>query len=203
MRVLRGCLSLATACAITIGCATTIWLYPDVSSLHAKFAASANSTYPQHVVRAFLAAEDPHYLEDSPRRQLGAATLVQQLVKAEIPRRLGLSGQLKEMLVAVVIERTVPKSQVVTAYLDNVYLGSVRGKILYGVPIAARGYFGRESRDLSLDEAAMLAGMVRSPRAYSPIEHPERAASRQRDILEKMHALKFITDAELASAIHP
>jgi membrane carboxypeptidase/penicillin-binding protein len=200
--IFKGLLLFATASGVAILGAAAIWVYPDVSSLRATFTASANSTYPLHVARAFLAAEDPYFLDDYPRRQRGAATLVQQMVKSEILPSRGIGWQLKEVLVAAVIERTVPKSQVVAAYLDNVYLGSARGKRLYGVPIGSRAYFGREPKQLTLAEAATLAGIVRSPHSYSPIEYPERAASRRQDILAKMRALKFITDAEFASAIN-
>ena len=182
--------------------ATTIWIYPDVSSLRATIAASVNSTYPPHVVRAFLEAEDPHFL-DSGRRQVGAATLIQQMVKSQTPPSRRISRQIKEIVVAAVIARTVRKSQVVNAYLDTVYLGSALGKSLYGVPIAARAYFGKQPRALTIGEAAMLAGIVRSPRAYSPIEHPEKAASRREDILAKMLTLNFITQKEFAAVHQP
>jgi membrane peptidoglycan carboxypeptidase len=200
--VVKRLILLAIAGIVAILAAAAIWVYPDLSSMRAVVAASANSRYPRHVVRAFLAAEDPHFLENPARRQIGAASLVQQLVKEKnaLPGR-GISRQIKEVVIAAVIESTVPKTEIVAAYMDNIYLGSVRGKNMYGVPVGARAYFGREPEELTLAEAAILAGIVRSPRYYSPVDHPERAATRGREILDKMLALKFITDAEYASAI--
>lgn len=199
--VFRTLLLIAITCAGAILAAVACWIFPEVSSLRATCAASANSVYPAHVVRAFLAAEDPEFLEMSRRRHTGASTLVNQMVKMEVMPARAISRMTKEVLVAAVIERTVPKSQVVSAYLDHVYLGSVGGKNLYGVPVAARAYFGRAPTKLTLAEAAMLAGIVRSPRHYSPIEHPEMAATQQQFVLERMRALKFISDADFASAM--
>ena len=180
--------------------ALAIWILPEVSSLRATFAASASSTYPPHVILAFLATEDPHFLEKHDRR-MGAATLVQQMVKGEVAPSRQISRVIKEVVVAAVIDRTVPESQIISGYLDHVYLGSVGGRLLYGVPIGSRTYFHRDSSKLTLAQAAMLAGIVRSPRAYSPIEHAERAAARQQVVLDKMRALKFVTEAEYGSAL--
>jgi membrane peptidoglycan carboxypeptidase len=200
-RLFKGLLIFAIACAVAILGAVGCWIYPDVSSLRAICAASANSVYPAHVVHALVAAEDPQFLENSHRRYTGASTLVEQLVKFQSVPTRQITWLIKQMLVATVIERTTPRSQIVSAYLDHVYLGSVGGKHLYGVPAGARAYFGRAPRELTLAQAAMLAGIIRSPHQYSPIEHPEKAAERQQVVLEKMRALKFITEADFDTAI--
>jgi len=82
--VFRVLLLITITCAGAILAAAACWIYPDVSSLRATCAASANSVYPPHVVRALLAAEDPEFLEKSRGRYTGASTLVDQMVKMEI-----------------------------------------------------------------------------------------------------------------------
>jgi membrane peptidoglycan carboxypeptidase len=198
---LKVVLLVAVAGMVALIGAIAIWIYPEMSSLRGMFAASANSVYPPHIVQAFLAVEDPQFLDTEHSRHFGSATLVQQIVKWETFPIRGISRQFKEVIVAAVIERTIPKPQVVGAYLDHIYLGSVDGKALHGVPAAAHFYFGHSPDRLTLAEAAMLAGMVRSPFYYSPTLHPERAAARQQVVLARMRALQLISESEFADAM--
>jgi penicillin-binding protein 1A len=72
---------------------------------------------------------------------------------------------------------------------------------LYGLTAGARGYFSKSPGDLSVAEAATLAGIVRSPYRYSPLENPVPALERRNLVLEQMRAFKFITDKEFAAAV--
>lgn len=121
----------------------------------------------------------------------GGSTITQQLA-----RNLFLSPdqnfmrKIKEAILAKRIENVLSKDEILELYLNQIYLG--RGA--YGVQAAAFMYFGKDVRDLTLPEAALLSGIIRSPSEYSPYAHPERAKSRQKVVLKRMLDLGYITD---------
>lgn len=121
----------------------------------------------------------------------GGSTLTQQLAKVLFltPERT-IVRKLKEALLAINIERRYSKDEILTMYLNQIYLGEGA----YGVEAAARTYFGKNAKDLNLAECAMIAGLPRSPSHYSPIAHPERAESRMRIVLLRLLDEGFITD---------
>jgi penicillin-binding protein 1B len=136
----------------------------------------------------------------------GASTLTQQLVKNLLlgPERTW-SRKVRESLLALAVERRYSKEDVLQAYLNTVYLGQHGRAAIHGVGAAAQSYFGKDARRLSVAESALLAGMIRAPNRYSPMEHPERARRRRDVVLRQMSELGWIDertrDAALAQRI--
>ncbi len=94
-----------------------------------------------------------------------------------------------EMLLAYKIERALTKDQILEVYMNQIYLG----QRAYGFASAARVYFGKDLKDITLAEAAMLAGLPKAPSAYNPVVNPKRAKIRQEYILKRMLELHYIT----------
>ncbi|WP_425093509.1 penicillin-binding protein 1A [Burkholderia ambifaria] len=120
----------------------------------------------------------------------GASTITMQ-----VARNFFLSSEktytrkIYEMLLAYRIERALTKDQILEVYMNQIYLG----QRAYGFASAARVYFGKDLKDISLAEAAMLAGLPKAPSAYNPVVNPKRAKVRQEYILQRMLELNFIT----------
>jgi penicillin-binding protein 1B len=132
----------------------------------------------------------------------GASTLTQQLVKNLVlgPERTW-RRKVREAALALAVERRYPKEEILAAYLNTVYLGQRGRAAILGVGAAAQSYWGKDARRLSLAESALLAGMIRAPNRYSPVEHPERALRRRDAVLRRMHELGMIDGTELATAL--
>jgi penicillin-binding protein 1B len=127
----------------------------------------------------------------------GGSTITQQLVKNRLlrPERT-FTRKLEEAWLSAVLDWRYPKEQIFEAYLNDVYLGHLNGAAIRGMGAAAHAYFGKPVQQLSLAEAALLAGIIRAPNAYSPASHPE-AARHQRDVvLARMNELGQITETE-------
>ncbi|HEY0791313.1 MAG TPA: PBP1A family penicillin-binding protein [Chthoniobacterales bacterium] len=123
----------------------------------------------------------------------GASTITQQLARNSFP--LGgrnLSRKILEAFVAVRIERAYNKEQILGFYLNRIYFGSG----YYGLETAAQAYFGKTSGELTLPEAALLAGLIRSPNRYSPLHNPTGATAQRNEVLERMVELKMILPAD-------
>jgi penicillin-binding protein 1A len=113
----------------------------------------------------------------------GGSTLTQQLARQSfLTTEKTYRRKLKEVIVAARIEREFGKKEIVELYLNKVYFGDG----LYGVEAASRGYFGKHAADLDLAEAALLAGLVKSPSTYAPTVDPERALARRKVVLQAM-----------------
>jgi penicillin-binding protein 1A len=127
----------------------------------------------------------------------GASTITQQLAKQIFlkPERK-FSRKLREVLLAVEIERNFSKQEILQFYLNQVYFGEGA----YGAQAAARNYFGKDLSDLSLADCALLAGLIRAPRANSPFFNPENARKRRSVVLERMYEEKMITAVERDAA---
>lgn len=120
------------------------------------------------------------------RLQQGGSTLTQQLVKNFfLSSRKTLWRKLKESLMAVLLERHYSKEEILTAYVNEIYLGQYGARAIHGFGIAAEFYFGRPLRELRKDQLAMLAGMVKGASYYNPRRHPGRAVKR-RDLVIKL-----------------
>ncbi|MBI4729056.1 MAG: penicillin-binding protein [Acidobacteria bacterium] len=133
----------------------------------------------------------------SGRVEQGGSTITQQYVKnAFVGRDRSLGRKLKEALLAVKLERRWTKDQILGAYLNAIYFG--RGA--YGVEAAARAYFGKGARSLTLAESALLAGIIRSPETLDPSSDPEAARARRDRVLDVMSALGMVGPAEAARA---
>lgn len=131
----------------------------------------------------------------------GASTITQQVARAFLlsNERRGLAGierKIKEAILAWQIENYLTKDEILHLYLNHIYLGSGA----YGVAAAAKVYFGKELRDVSIAEAAILAGMPKFPGRYSPSRNPERVKRRQIYVLKQMARYGYISVEEAEAA---
>lgn len=167
---------------------------------------------PETVRQAFLAAEDSRFYEHSGvdvRRMLGAlwldlrtlsfregaSTITQQLVKlTHLSGKKTISRKTNEIALALQLERRMSKDEILAAYLNTVYFGEGA----YGVESAAQIYFGKSAADLNAAEAALLAGIVKAPSAYSPFDNPAQAQKRRAYVLSRMEALGYLSEDEEA-----
>jgi penicillin-binding protein 1A len=127
----------------------------------------------------------------------GASTITQQVARNFfLSSEQTLKRKLYEALLAWKIEQNLSKDQILEVYMNQIYLG----QRAYGFASAAQGYFGKKLSDITLAEAAMLAGLPKAPSANNPVVNPKRAKARQQYILQRMHDLGYITDEEFAAA---
>jgi 1A family penicillin-binding protein len=166
------------------------------------------------LVRALIAIEDQRFYEhggfDSVRvagallanlkqgrRAQGGSTITQQLVRQTfLSADKTFTRKLKEVFLAIELERTYSKKEILHLYLNKVYFGDG----LYGVEAASLGYFGKHASDLSIPEAALLAGLVKSPSAYGPRVSPVLALARRSVVLQSMVETGAITQAQADEA---
>lgn len=139
----------------------------------------------------------------------GASTLTQQYVKnifieeaGDDPDKVAVATQqtlgrkVKELKYAIQVEKELGKKRILNNYLNITFFGQQS----YGVEAASQRYFSKPAKDLSLDEAALLAGIVQSPSRYDPVNAPKEATKRRNTVLQRMAELKDITPAEAAAA---
>src|SRR5438270_7677438 len=127
----------------------------------------------------------------------GASSLTQQLARNSLP--LGgrtMSRKILEAMVALRIERQFTKQQILELYVNRIYFGNG----CYGVETASQAYFGKSASQLNLSEAALLAGLIRSPNRLSPLKNPGGAAIQRNEVLDRLVALKKITSADAEAA---
>ncbi|HRC84922.1 MAG TPA: transglycosylase domain-containing protein, partial [Thermoanaerobaculia bacterium] len=131
----------------------------------------------------------------------GGSTLTQQLVKMRdlTPKRT-LGRKVSEAVRAVVLEAEHDKKEILESYLNHVYYGHVGGLAVHGIGAAARAYFSKEARTLSLAEAALLAGIIQSPNRLAPDRHPAEALARRNVVLERLAKLSWASAGEVAAA---
>lgn len=131
----------------------------------------------------------------------GGSTLTQQLAKnLFLTQERTMARKLQEAELAIWLERKHSKNEILELYLNRVYFGSGA----YGVEAAAQKYFGKSAKNVTIAEAAMLAGLVKSPSRLAPNRNPEGAEARARIVLAAMADAKFITDAQAQASIgHP
>lgn len=127
----------------------------------------------------------------------GGSTITQQLAKNLFlsPDRT-LRRKIQEALLALWLEHVYSKDQILTAYLNRVYLGAGA----YGVDAAAQTYFGKPVSRITLHEAAIIAGLLKAPSRYSPVNNPDEASQRAQVVLDTMVEAGFITPADMAAA---
>src|SRR6188474_3452553 len=127
----------------------------------------------------------------------GASSITQQLARNSLP--LGgrtLSRKVLEAMVALRIERQFTKQQILELYVNRIYFGTG----CYGVETASQAYFGKNASKLNLSEAAVLAGLIRSPNRFSPLRNPDGAALQRDAVLNRMVELKKISIAQAQQA---
>jgi len=176
---------------------------------------------PKRLVQAFVASEDQRFFDHGGidwrgtlraavntyvlrRRVQGGSTITQQTAKAILISTEGfqegtkksLRRKVRELILAVRLERGFTKEQILWMYLNGVYLGHHS----YGVQAAAENYYRKNVEDLTLEEAALLAGLPQAPSKYSPFAHPETAKDRRRYVLRRMAEEGMITAAEREQA---
>ena len=127
----------------------------------------------------------------------GASTITQQVARNFfLSSEQTLKRKAYEVLLAWKIEKNLSKDQILEVYMNQIYLG----QRAYGFASAAQIYFGKNIRDLTVAEAAMLAGLPKAPSAYNPVVNPKRARMRQQYILQRMAQLGYITPAQYEEA---
>jgi len=127
----------------------------------------------------------------------GASSITQQLARNSLP--LGgrtLSRKILEAMVALRIEKDFTKQQILELYINRIYFGSG----CYGVQTASLAYFGKDAAKLNLSEAAILAGLIRSPNRFSPLRNPEGAAIQRDAVLDRLVELKKVSAAQAQEA---
>jgi len=169
---------------------------------------------PSHMQNAVIASEDRRFYEHwglslrSVARAIGInilslsyrqgfSTLTQQLAR-NLYKTIGFEDsilrKIKEVITAVQIERTYTKDEILEMYLNTVHFGHGT----YGVEAATKRFFGKESKELTVDESALLVGLLPSPASYSPVRHPERARKRRNTVLRLMKEQGYINHSEHA-----
>src|SRR5260370_21512109 len=127
----------------------------------------------------------------------GASSITQQLARNSLP--LGgrtLSRKILEAMVALRIERQFTKQQILELYINRIYFGNG----CYGVETASQAYFGKNASKLNLSEAALLAGLIRSPNRFSPLKNPQAPAVQSNGVLQRIVALKTVSPTDVAAA---
>ncbi|RPE75443.1 penicillin-binding protein 1B [Vulcaniibacterium tengchongense] len=137
-------------------------------------------------------------------RKQGGSTLTQQLARSGllgIGREQTLTRKFKEILYALLIEARYDKRTILEAYLNQVYLGQRGAQAIHGVAAGAEFWFGRDLRDLTTEQIALLIGIVRGPSYYDARRNPERARERRNFVLGEMRETNLIDEAEYRRAL--
>ena len=171
---------------------------------------------PQHMLDAVVAKEDQRFydhwgisLRDVLRAVVintvtmsyrsGFSSLTQQLARNlydNIGFKKTIIRKIKEVITAIQIERTYTKDEILEMYLNSVHFGHGT----YGVQAAAKRFYGKQAYELTLDESALLVGLLPAPARYSPVRFPERALTKRNVVLRVMRDQKFISKAEYTEA---
>jgi penicillin-binding protein 1B len=163
---------------------------------------------PPHLVKAITVTEDRAFFEhyginlrgiarafwrryesdeNSPISNQGGSSITQQLVKnLLLTRDQTWERKITEAYMSVILETRLTKQEIFTLYANQIYLGQQSGVSIYGVGEASNAYFGKDVSQLTLPEAAFLAGIIRSPNRYNPYKNPERVQERRNQVLESM-----------------
>lgn len=133
----------------------------------------------------------------------GGSTITQQLAKNLFysPQRT-FGRKLKESIAALVLEAKYRKQAILESYANEIYLGQVGSVSIYGVGEASHRYFGKRMDALSLEEAALLVGMIKGPNTYSPLRNPTLAKQRRDVVLGRLHELGIIDEVARAQAVN-
>src|SRR5205085_7169182 len=177
--------------------------YDDISPLlRQAILATEDADFERHVginVWRILSAAVTDVLER--RRAQGASTLTQQLAR-NLKEQFGLTNEkslerkVREIILAVQIEKRYTKREIFTIYCNQMYMGHGA----YGVEAASRLNFNKSNKDLTLDEAALIAGLFQLPERQSPFVDLKRATQRRNIVLQRMADERYITQAEAEAA---
>lgn len=203
-----------------LGAQQTLLLYDgagaELTRLHGKEdrVPISIADIPDHVRKAFVSAEDARFYEHPGVDIIriagaawedikaggyvqGASTISQQLIKlSHLTADKTMSRKLEEAVLACQMETQYSKDEILEMYLNYVYFGGG----YYGIEAAALGYFGVHARDLTVAQAAMLAGILKSPTNYAPHLDFEASMSRRNNVLKLMNEYGYISEEQLAAA---
>ena len=178
---------------------------------------------PQHLIKAITVTEDRSFFEhygvnfrgiaralwrrydqsddDSPLSRQGGSSITQQLVKnLLLTNDPTLERKITEAYMSVILETRLSKQEIFNLYANQIYLGQQSGVSIYGVGEASDAYFGKDVSQLTLPEAAFIAGIIRSPNRYNPYKNIEKVTERRNQVLESMREAGEIDDQLLAQA---
>ena len=178
---------------------------------------------PPHLIKAITVTEDRAFFEhygvnfrgiaralwrryekegdNSPLANQGGSSITQQLVKnLLLTNEQTLTRKVKEAYMSFILETRLSKEQIFTLYANQIYLGQQTGVSIYGVGEAASAYFGKDVSQLTLPEAAFLAGIIRSPNRYNPYKNLQRVTERRNQVLDSMTEVNEISP-ELAQQV--
>ena len=173
------------------------------------------SELPDYVPQAFISIEDKQFYKHnglnigrifkaglknliSGYAKEGASTITQQLIKnTHLSNEKTLSRKIQEAYLAIQLEKKYDKDDILETYLNVIYFGNGA----YGIESAAQNYFGHSAKELTLDESAILAGLIKSPKTYSPILNPDNCIKRRNLVLKNMLDDEIINKADYESAV--
>lgn len=175
---------------------------------------------PPHLIKAITTTEDRAFFEhygvnfrgiaralwrryegddNSPIANQGGSSITQQLIKNLIVGRdPTLTRKVTEAFMSVILETRLTKQEIFTLYANNIYLGQQSGVSIYGVGEAANAYFGKDVSQLTVPEAAFIAGIIRSPNRYNPYKNLDKVTERRNQVLESMVEASEITPDQAA-----
>ncbi len=170
---------------------------------------------PQRQLNAFIAAEDDRFYSHpgvdykgllraaiqlllTGKKKQGGSTITMQVARNFLlSREKTYIRKIKEIILALKIEREYSKNKILQLYLNKIYLGHRS----YGISAASQTYYGKSLSELSLAQMAMLAGLPKAPSAFNPITNPSRALLRRNYVLRRMHELDYINQEEFENAL--
>ncbi|WP_262267520.1 penicillin-binding protein 1A [Microvirga yunnanensis] len=173
------------------------------------------SEIPKSVQQAFVSAEDKRFYQHkgvdergvirafvgnlaNPGRPAGGSTITQQVAKnLLVGDDVTYDRKMREMIVASRIERVLSKAEILEIYLNSIYLG----RSSWGIEMAARSYFGKSAKALSVSEGALLAGLAKGPNYYNPDTKPDRAQERMAYVLSRMQDDGFLKADQVQQAV--
>lgn len=173
------------------------------------------SEFPPRVVQAFLAAEDDRFFDHpgvdwmglaraafalavTGQKSQGGSTITMQLARnVFLSSERSYARKIKEILLALNIEKELKKEEILELYLNKIYLG----ERAYGVGAAALIYFSKNINDLRISEAAVIAGLPKAPSRDNPISNPDRAKERRNYVLRRMYQLGYISAEEFKASV--
>lgn len=175
----------------------------------------ATGEIPERIMEAFIAAEDDRFFHHSGvdykglmraavqlvltgKKLQGGSTITMQVARNFfLTREKTFIRKMKEIFLALKIERHLDKAEILGLYLNKIYLGHRA----YGIGAAARVYYGKSVDELSIAQCAMIAGLPKSPSSANPITNPSRALERRDYVLHRMYELKYLNRDELDQAL--
>ena len=177
---------------------------------------------PPHLIKAITVTEDRAFFEhhgvnirgiaralwrryegeeNTPLSNQGGSSITQQLIKnLMLNNDPTYERKLTEAYMSIILETRLTKEEIFTLYANQIYLGQQSGVSIYGVGEAASVYFGKDVTQLTLPEAAFIAGIIRSPNRYNPFKNPDKVAERRNQVLDSMLEAGEINEQQFSEA---